>query len=254
MTTQHYDKAFYEAQSGGSYDSARIVLALLREVLPFASVCDVGCGAGTWVKALLELGVEDVLGLDGAYAQPSLQIPERHFLAADLCAPLAVGRRFDLAMSLEVAEHLPRERSAGFVEDLTRLAPAVLFSAAVPCQGGTDHINERWQDFWAEAFARHGFACHDIIRPRIWNAPGVEVWYRQNTLLFLHRDHPHAEAVRAAAAGLTAPVAVVHPEMFPLGFNMDNKALLLKFLYWSFARDLRRLLGGRGGAAPRRAP
>jgi len=50
-------------------------------------------------------------------------------------------------------------------------------------------------------------------------------------------------ALRAAAAAVPAPVSVVHPGMFPLGFNMDNKALLLRFLYWSLARDVKRRLG-----------
>jgi len=242
MTT-NYTQAFYDQQSAGSYSSAKTVIETLRALMPFASVCDVGCGAGTWVKAALELGVPDAVGFDGAYARSSLQIPEDRFIAHHLREPLPVTCRFDLAMSLEVAEHLPRERSASFVEDLTKLAPAVLFSAAVPCQGGTAHINEQWQGFWVAEFARRGYRVFDVIRPRVWDDPTVEIWYRQNTLVFLHEDHPATDAVRAAVAAVPAPVSMVHPGMFPLGFNMDNKPLLLRFLYWSLARDVKRRLG-----------
>jgi len=235
---QPYDTSFFDAQSTGSHKSAMVVLRQLHDLLPFSSVCDVGCGAGTWLRALREMGVDDVLGLDGAYAKPSLQVPSELFTAQDLTRPFTLDRRFDLAISLEVAEHLPPDRAAGFVQDLTRIAPAVLFSAAIPGQGGTYHLNERWQDYWVAEFAKHDYALHDVIRPRIWDQPEVELWYRQNTLLFLHRDHPAAPAL---SAPLPQPVSVVHPGMFPLGYNMDNKRLLLRFLWWSLLRDVKRL-------------
>lgn len=235
-----YDADFYASQTVGSYRSAQTILAELRQVLPFTSACDVGCGAGTWIKVLLESGLTDVIGIDGEYARGSLVVPAEHFVAQDLRAPISLERRFDLAMSLEVAEHLPAERSAGFVADLTKLAPAVLFSAAVPYQGGTDHINERWQSRWAEQFAQHKYRAYDLIRPRVWDNASVEVWYRQNTLLFLHEEHPLRDAIAEAARSINPPISLVHPAIFPLGYNMDNKALLLKFLVWSFARDLRR--------------
>jgi hypothetical protein len=93
-------------------------------------------------------------------------------------------------MSLEVAEHLPVERASGFVADLVRLAPAVLFSAAIPAQGGIDHVNERWQSWWADHFAIHGYAARDVIRPLIWDDDRVAVWYRQNTILYVRDAEP----------------------------------------------------------------
>jgi SAM-dependent methyltransferase len=218
------------------------VLDECRRYLPFDTVCDVGCGAGTWLKAALEAGATDVLGVDGEYARPSLLIPVDKFQGRDLRERIVLPRAFDLVISLEVAEHLPRERSASFVEDLTRLAPAVLFSAAIPYQGGTAHINERWQSFWAAEFVRYGFVLHDVIRPAIWDNADVELWYRQNTMLFLSSGHPQASALRAAVPGLAMPVSVVHPGMFPLGSNSDNRMLLLKLFYWSLASDMKRWL------------
>jgi SAM-dependent methyltransferase len=236
-----YDAAFYAAQSGGSLASARVVLPLVRELVPgIRSVCDAGCGAGTWLLAWQELGVEDVLGLDGDYALRSLRIEPARFRATDLSRPFEAGRGFDLAMSLEVAEHLPPERGPGFVADLVRLAPVVLFSAAVPHQGGTEHVNERWQEDWAAEFARHGYRACDLLRPRLWDDRRVEVWYRQNLLLFA------SEAALAAHPGLSAParfpLSVVHPEMFGGGVRPGDKGQLVKLLYWALRRDTARLL------------
>ena len=235
-----YDTKFYQRQQQGSYESARIVLGFLRQNLTVASACDVGCGAGTWIKALLEDGVPDVMGFDGAYAEPTLMIPKQNFTAADLSAPLSAPRRYDLAISLEVAEHLPRERSAGFVADLTRLAPAVLFSAAVPFQGGTDHVNERWQGFWVEEFARYGYIVRDLLRPLIWEDRRVEPWYRQNTLLFLAADHPQATALATTVAGLRMPRSLVHPDLVPSG--MGDLGVILRMAYWWAIGRIKRIL------------
>jgi hypothetical protein len=85
--------------------------------------------------------------VDGAYVQPALlAIPQEQFLAHDLTLPLHAGRTFDLALSLELAEHLPPECAGVLVDSLARLAPAVVFSAAVPFQGGVGHVNERWPE------------------------------------------------------------------------------------------------------------
>jgi hypothetical protein len=109
-----YDAEFHTIEADGCLRSAQVVLAHLRAFLPFCSSVDVGCGAGTWVKAMREAEVEDVVGIDGEFARPVLRIPPERFLARDLREPIALGRRFDLALLLDMAEHLPPERAPGF--------------------------------------------------------------------------------------------------------------------------------------------
>lgn len=181
-----YDAAFYADQADGSLRSARVVAPIVADLVRPASVLDVGCGLGTWLAAFAELGVADVLGIDGDYVdRAKLRIPADRFRAVDLTDPPALGRTFDLAMCLEVGEHLPGPASAGLVRLLTDAAPAVLFSAAVPGQGGTAHINERWPAFWRALFAARGFARLDPIRPRVLRDRRVEWWYQQNAFLFV---------------------------------------------------------------------
>jgi hypothetical protein len=114
-----------------------------------------------------------------------LEIPKHQFIRADLTKPFPVRRRFDLAISLEVAEHLPEKAANNFVKSLTRLAPVVLFSAAAPGQGGVDHINEQWPDYWAERFERQGYRPYDFLRRKIWNDRSIKPWYRQNLIIFI---------------------------------------------------------------------
>jgi len=184
-----YDKQFFEGQSARSNESARVVVPMLRELVGPASVIDLGCGVGGWLAAWREAGVDDVHGFDGDYVDRSmLEIEADRFTATDLTAPLDAGRTFDLAESFEVAEHLPDSSADVFVDSLTSLAPVVAFSAAIPLQGGTHHVNEQWQGYWAAKFRERRFCAVDAIRASIWDDERVAPWYRQNLLLFVQED------------------------------------------------------------------
>ncbi len=186
MPSDHYNKNFYELMRAGSVRSAEAILPLVLQILQVHSVVDVGCGDGNWLAVFQRLGVEEILGIDGDYVNPDLlQIPADHFQAADLSKPLRLGRVYDLAISMEVAEHLERDCAPMFVESLVRLAPVVLFSAAIPLQGGNQHLNEQWPDKWAALFREHGYLPVDFIRKHVWQNEAVEWWYAQNTLLFV---------------------------------------------------------------------
>jgi SAM-dependent methyltransferase len=180
-------------------------------------VVDIGCGDGTWLSVFRTLGVADILGVDGKYVDRDLlQVSNECFLAADLSKPLALDRTFDLAVSLEVAEHLPANCAAIFVESLTRLAPVVLFSAAIPFQGGHHHINEQWPDMWVELFKQRDFLPVDFVRKRIWKNKSVEWWYSQNTLLFVQAEFLGTNAMLKAEFELTNPdqLPLVHPRQY----------------------------------------
>lgn len=211
-----YGDAFYRQIRDGSSRSAKIVLPLVFPLLRPQSVLDVGCGDGTWLAVAQELGVDDVLGVDGDYARPELQIPESSFVAADLSTPLRLDRTFDLALSLEVAEHLPADSADHHVGSLTSLAPAVLFSAAIPLQGGVNHVNEQWPEYWADLFERRGFAAIDCVRSWVWRDADVEWWYAQNTILYLSTERlagaQDLAAVHARHGG--RPLSLVHPRKY----------------------------------------
>src|SRR2546427_1539345 len=103
MRAEHYTKGFFEQIRNGSRRSAEVIVPLVAQLLPVRSVVDIGCGDGTWLRVFRELGVDEILGIDGEYvARELLQIPEDCFDAVDLTKSFHLGRVFDLAMSLEV--------------------------------------------------------------------------------------------------------------------------------------------------------
>jgi SAM-dependent methyltransferase len=210
-----YGEEFFELLREGSKRSAAVIVPLVWELIEPRSVVDVGCGIGAWLAAFARHGVEDYLGVDGFVPAGLLEIPADRFVEADLTGPLVLGREFDLAVSLEVAEHLPESAAAGFVVSLTRLAPVVLFSAAIPGQGGTEHVNEQWPEYWSRLFGENEYDAVDILRPLVWHDERVEVWYAQNTILYVtRRRRDRFPLLQRTPLTTDTPLAMVHPQLF----------------------------------------
>lgn len=215
-SSNFYDKNFYLQQRDLSLESAGEVVPYLKSILEPRRVVDVGCGVGTWLGEFLRQGVPDVLGLDGSYVrQEMLQIPIDRFRPTDLAQPrmVKVGEQFDLAISLEVAEHLPAAVADDFVALLASLAPTVVFSAAIPGQGGVNHINEQWPDYWLTRFEKHGYHAIDCLRPHFWNNKHVQLCYRQNMFLIM-RDEALLDRLRNQGTNYNWPLRMVHPDTF----------------------------------------
>jgi hypothetical protein len=172
-----YTNRYYSRISEGAVNSAAIVM----EALSFrpASVIDIGCGLGEWNN-----WHSDYTGLDYRIEEKSLMISRDRYIDCNLEMEfIQLNRKFDLCLCLEVAEHLRPHRAVGLVEMLCGLSDRVLFSAAIPYQGGQGHINERFQSYWAGLFLAHGFGASKE-QPDIRYNPGVELWYRQNLILY----------------------------------------------------------------------
>jgi SAM-dependent methyltransferase len=184
-----YDEKYYAEQSSGSYHSAKIVLPIIFEQLGRPkSLLDVGCGTGTWLKAAKELVPElDIQGVDHPQADKDssyLVIPQENFIGCDLTQALNLERQFDLVLSLEVAEHLEPQHADQFIANLVRHGNTIVFSAAIPGQGGVGHYNERFPEYWVEKFKAAGYICYDTLRPKLWLRTDIEVWYQQNIMIF----------------------------------------------------------------------
>ncbi len=214
-----YDPSFFDYINAGSLDSARVITPLLVDWIAPQSLLDVGCGVGAWCQIWSEMGVRDVIGVDGDYVQPdTLRIPKQHFIPHDLSGRFDLARTFDLVTSLEVAEHVPGSSSELFVDNLTRHGKRVLFSAAVVGQGGKGHINEHPLEFWRDLFAARGYRCFDPIRPLVLSDARVEPWYRYNVLLYVAESEVSAlpEAITRTEIPLDRPILDVSPTLWKM--------------------------------------
>lgn len=215
-----YTTNFYELIGQGTRSSAQEIIPLLLELMQPVkpqSVVDVGCGTGSWLATCQKLGIADCLGIDGDYVDRTLlEIPLNQFKSHDLKQPLQIETKFDLAISLEVAEHLPSTCAENLVNSLTKLAPVILFSAAIPFQGGVEHVNEQWPQYWTYYFHKNGFVVIDCLRKKIWNNEKVEPWYAQNILVFVKQEHlsRYPKLVNEHQQTELNQLAIVHPKIY----------------------------------------
>jgi SAM-dependent methyltransferase len=183
--------------------SAQAMLPHVLDLVPeAASVVDVGCGTGAWLAECKRLGITDVLGIDRLGADLPLQVEPCEVVNHDLTTPIVLRRRFDLVLCLEVGEHLPAAAAEGLVSSITRLGDVVVFSAAIPDQGGPGHVNLQWPRYWANLFAAVGFGADDCLRPQLWDDHRIAYWYRQNVVVY-----------RKGHVADRPPLAIVHPEL-----------------------------------------
>jgi len=217
--------------------AVRILGALYEYVQPGATL-DVGCGLGTWLRAATELGASEIQGLEGEWLDTRLlQIDSSRVRILDLEQGFDLGRRFDLVICLEVAEHLSPQSADTFVASLTSHADVVLFSAAIPFQGGHHHVNEQYPDYWSERFARHGFRAIDCLRPRIWADDEVLWWFRQNILLFVHDRAIEANERLRREYEVSHKLCAVHPHLYNVRMQLAN----------NLAADYQRMMMTLGG-------
>lgn len=209
MNAPVYDASFYEKRRARTAPAAHEILSIIAASVPMKSIIDVGCGTGTWLAAALGLGATSARGIEGDWVTTDMLDDARIALRNQSLEDEVVGAPADLAISLEVAEHLSLERADSFIADLTRLAPAILFSAAIPGQGGVSHINEQWQSYWAEKFIANGYHPVDLVRFQIWNNDEVPMWYRQNIILYLSSSQLAASELKPASDPKN--LDIVHP-------------------------------------------
>lgn len=208
-TSFNHDIPAYNKQS------ASVILPFVFDRFPVKSIIDVGCGIGTWLAVAADAGVSDITGVDGSYVNKQLlHIPTDHFKEHDLSRPFDMGRKFDLAICLEVAEHIDAANADALIDSIVRHADLVLFSAAIPGQTGEGHVNEQWVGYWEKKFGERGYSFHDLLRPVFWEHPQVEWWYKQNMFIVARNGHLSLPA----AAG---PVhQYIHPDLYKR-YNTD---------------------------------
>ncbi len=210
--------------------AAKELIPILKNLFNIKDVLDVGCGIGTWLSEFKKQGIKTILGVDGEYVNKDLlykNITPEEFKSFDLNKSFDCNQKYSLVLSLEVAEHIEEKNARTFIHNLSNHGDNILFSAAIPFQGGQNHINEQRPDYWIKIFKSYGYNVYDIIRPLIWDNSKIFWWYKQNTFLFskqkLNVDQYESFNERY----------LLHPEFYQL--KVDTISSLQKeLLYYKF--------------------
>lgn len=203
-------------------DAPNEIIPVLIDLFHPQRVLDVGCGIGTFLARFKQTGIK-VLGLDGPWVNKELlyqNISKDEFIEQDLSRPWKLNEQYDLILSLEVAEHIEPAYADTFVQNLVSAGKIIIFSAAVPQQGGQNHVNEQWLLYWKEKFMQHDYVVHDVLKPYFWNNPGIFFWYKQNMVVVAHKDYVFEKSMQ-----YNTLEDVVHKEMFAFRINQLNQEL-----------------------------
>lgn len=204
-----YNQKFYETNQKDLNASLKIMTYIYNKLKP-KSVVDFGCGSGTWLSSVEKLGCKDIIGLDGDYVNKEwLLFDSKKFIAIDLREKVDLSRKFDLAISLEVAEHISEEFSEIYLQNLTNASDIILFSAAIPYQDGTNHVNEQYPSYWIKKFEKYDYVPYDALRWKFWNDESIAFWYRQNIMFFCKKNRLN-ELKKMFPIG-DMPTDLVHP-------------------------------------------
>jgi SAM-dependent methyltransferase len=194
------------------------IVPVLMELLAPESVVDIGCGIGTFLKCFKQHGIKDVLGIDGPWVNMDLlhtNISPQEFKEQNLEQSFKLEKKYDLVVSVEVAEHIHPEYADVFIQNLISAGNVIFFSAAVPQQGGQNHVNEQWLSYWKEKFSEYDYEVHDVLKPYFWNNPKIFFWYKQNMVLVAPKGYRFRKEFQ-----YNTLEDVIHKDMFQ--FRMDQ--------------------------------
>lgn len=200
-------------------ESPNYIVPILFDIFKPKSVLDVGCGIGTFLYEFKQVGVKEVLGIDGDWVDNMLlhkYLKPDEFQSIDLEKEFHFGKRFDLVLSLEVAEHIDIRNSDNFVKNLVNHGDIIVFSAAIPLQGGSNHKNEQWPSYWASIFQNYGYKFHDLIRPIIWNNENIFWWYKQNIFVAIKNDLIISWNNEIILSRYSKYLDIVHPDLYTI--------------------------------------
>ncbi|MCA9798638.1 MAG: class I SAM-dependent methyltransferase [Cyanobacteria bacterium HKST-UBA04] len=180
------DEDFYSSTRLSKLKSIEATANLMVEVFQPRSLVDIGCGEGLFLNVFHQHGI-NVIGCD--ISEAALKVSSKDFIIfqADATKPIRFNQTFDLAMCVEIAEHIPNRCSRQLVKTLTKASDTVFFTAAPPGQGGVGHINEQPQAFWERLFQDEGFSLDESLshyfRTTLQDAQ-VVYWLSRNIMIF----------------------------------------------------------------------
>lgn len=142
------------------------------------TIADIGCGNGAYTRYLEDAGF-DAYGFDGSPLTPDF------CQQADFSQSVDIGT-YDMALCLEVGEHIPARYEQTFLYNVCNAARRwVVLSWAVPGQGGDGHVNCR-DNYWVvQQMQRRGFNL-DAEKTFALRAAATVSWFK-NTLMVFHK-------------------------------------------------------------------
>ena len=256
MLSKFYSETYFDNLNKATIDAARIILKELNSIYKFKNLIDIGCGHGSWLQAASEISsIKKITGVDGIYSKKLHQNfktnSKINFIYLDLEKKLLFKKetkvdKYDLAISLETAEHLSPLRAKGFIKDICSISDVIFFSAAVDGHGGQNHLNENNQSYWIKLFENQKYYPFIFInRKRYWFHESFKrcPYYISGSFLFIKKGtKPYSDLI-SYKVNENHVVDIVHP--YILQWRKDENfgvKINLRRLIKSLTRFIKRKL------------
>jgi hypothetical protein len=191
-TENLYDKGFY-ADHGKYKPIYSFIGDIITVMFEPKSVIDWGCGTGFLLERLAEQGVQKLRGIEGSEdASKFWNDTIKDVIKIQNVVQYKAKEKYDVAVCMEVAEHIPANDSSKLVKNVTNsTSNFVWWTAAPPGQGGTGHINCRDICYWVREFESCGFVAQwemtyeaKTQMLKIADITQAYPWFRDNVTIF----------------------------------------------------------------------
>lgn len=174
------DTSYGHHFDGGIYNG----IVSLIEKFGMTNVVDFGCGMGDYIKRIMDLGYK-CEAYDGNPNTPSLTNGIGKVL--DFSEKFNLNRKFDLVMSLEVGEHIPKEYENIYINNICNHSNNyILISWAIIGQSGDGHVNCQNNDYVIKEMDKNGFEYDELNSINLRNLT-TNAWWFKNTIMFFKK-------------------------------------------------------------------
>lgn len=221
----NYSNMHSRSRGPSNLTSAEIIVPKLIKWIHPGSVIDIGCATGVWLEQFKRYSPNEVKihGVDGDWVREHrhyIDDKEITYYDFESDTEFPIHGKYDLAVCLEMAEHLSAEKADKLIDILINLSDVIYFSAATPNSGGMHHVNERWQSYWWMKFRKRNYVLVDRIRHEVWNNKKVCYFYSQESFIYVNAEklenYPELMRYCLGIGGeySALPIDVIHPELF----------------------------------------
>lgn len=183
-----YSKEYYEGIRCANQSYYELFAQVLMEEFQPNTLVDCGCGHGGISREFLNHGCKEAFLFDGS--PDAVEIAKsagmKNVAQLDFISATKIPATGDLAICLEVAEHIPTAHAPNLCRLLSGAATTLAFTAAPPGQGGHLHVNNQPQSYWIDLFAKNGmiYDAQTVARIREKFAGRMLSDYDQNLMVF----------------------------------------------------------------------
>jgi len=155
-----YSRDFHKSIENDEYPQAVRLSEYIKLYVNCSIFLDFGCSTGLYLNEI-QKRLPNIEAIGFEFSEDAV----RHALCKnvkqfDLTQPILREKKdntFTLGLCLEVLEHIDDSNWKPVLDNITKLSDIIIFSAAIPGQGGTGHINCRNKIDWIRRFYSLGW-------------------------------------------------------------------------------------------------